>query len=318
MAENNTRFRILCVFDILMQNSDEYHILSIDEIIVLLEGYGIKADKRAVTSDIEIINRFNNRIVSVKKPKKGYYFAFTDEFISDYSLFVALSLSDYADEENLHDFVEKIRRGGSQHRKRILFDTEELIDLPSAPKPNLQALVLIKFAIDRNFAVRLTLKERPLSRYSDEFSKVVIDVFPRKIISYRKRQHLLFSVKDKDSSLYFIPVSRIEDAEEIDAVRVFPEPDPAQAKGYFSGDLLFFNTCSTLLSFTLPESLIDQACFVFGSSLSVRKYETEYRASIDIQLDYSHIGWLVCHGREITIVSPDDLKEKICKAAENL
>lgn len=318
MAENNTRFRILCVFDVLMQNSDEYHILSIDEIMVLLEGYGIKADKRAIVSDIEIINRFNNRIVSVKKPKKGYYFAFTDEFISDYSLFVALSLSDYADEENLNDFIEKIRRGGSEHRKRILFDTEKLIDLNSAPKPNLQALVLIKFAIDSNFAVRLTLKERPLSRYSDEFSNVEIDVFPRMIISYRKRQHLLFSVKDEDSYLYFIPVSRIEDAIELDAVRVFPEPNPLEAKGYFSGDRLFFDTCNTLLSFTLPETLIDQACFVFGNSLSVRKYENEYRASIDIQLDYSHIGWLVCHSREIKIVSPDDLKEKICKAAENL
>jgi len=63
---------------ILQENTDETHKLSVNELIVKLDDYGIKAERKTVYDDIETLRQFGLDIVMEKSRSFGYYLASRD------------------------------------------------------------------------------------------------------------------------------------------------------------------------------------------------------------------------------------------------
>lgn len=64
----------LLVLDILRENSDENHILSVKDIQALLEArYGLVLERRAIYSNLEILAQQGYEISDFKDNGKGYY-----------------------------------------------------------------------------------------------------------------------------------------------------------------------------------------------------------------------------------------------------
>ena len=71
----SVRNRVLAVLRILIRNTDEDKTLTTPELIELLNGQGITADRRSIYEDIEAINNAGWEVLRSDTGKRGYYFA---------------------------------------------------------------------------------------------------------------------------------------------------------------------------------------------------------------------------------------------------
>ena len=68
----NNRLKILYLYRIFLENTDEEHSITMSEIIHRLELYGITAARKAIYEDIEALKLFGLDIVMTRGKNAGY------------------------------------------------------------------------------------------------------------------------------------------------------------------------------------------------------------------------------------------------------
>ena len=69
----NYKLKILYVYKILYENTDEQHKITMPEILSMLESYGINAGRKGIYDDIEALRAFGVDIVSGRGSNSSYY-----------------------------------------------------------------------------------------------------------------------------------------------------------------------------------------------------------------------------------------------------
>ena len=84
MATQETKLRMLRIYQILKEETDEEHILNASEIEeLLLRRYETTADRRSIYADINSLIEFGIDIVTVKGKNHGYFIANRDFELAD-------------------------------------------------------------------------------------------------------------------------------------------------------------------------------------------------------------------------------------------
>ena len=87
MAGNsNQKIKLLRVWDILRDHSDDDHPISADQICAHLSAYGIDAERKGIYNDIEILRDYGLDIVNVRTPRPGFFLAERDFEIPEIQL----------------------------------------------------------------------------------------------------------------------------------------------------------------------------------------------------------------------------------------
>lgn len=105
------KLKILYIMRMLMENTDEEHALSTARIIEELEKCGIKAERKSVYDDIEMLKLFGLDILSRRSEPKGYYIASRDFELPELKLLVdAVQSSKFITEKKSGELIKKIER----------------------------------------------------------------------------------------------------------------------------------------------------------------------------------------------------------------
>ena len=79
MPVQNQKLRIFYILQILMNRTDEDHILRAPDIIrILNEEYGMSCDRRTVYSEVETLQQLHVDIIVIKGKTPGYFVASRD------------------------------------------------------------------------------------------------------------------------------------------------------------------------------------------------------------------------------------------------
>ena len=73
LMEKDKKLRILYLYKILWEKTDEEHSLGVSEIISELERYGIKVERKTVYKDIEALIEFGVDVIVYQNGKNYYY-----------------------------------------------------------------------------------------------------------------------------------------------------------------------------------------------------------------------------------------------------
>ena len=89
MAANDQKLRTLYLMQILLEETDEDHIMNASQLIEQLNmKYGMDADRRTIYSDIEVLERFGLSITQLKGKTPGYYVDSRDFELAELKLLV--------------------------------------------------------------------------------------------------------------------------------------------------------------------------------------------------------------------------------------
>ena len=70
---SNQKLKLMYLFKILMENTDETHSISMSDILLKLKDYGITAERKSIYNDLESLRQYGVDIVGVQRDRTYYY-----------------------------------------------------------------------------------------------------------------------------------------------------------------------------------------------------------------------------------------------------
>lgn len=322
MAENtNARTRLLCLVEIMTMYSDEYNILSIDEICEHLCDYGYEVTKRNVLSDIKAINTTPIKIISVSKPKKGFYISrfFSQEAIS--LILESVFTSDLLTENDVEYIKKYLRICSCESTLNLVFDTMITLNpLPSNRKKLSDALNALRHAIKEKKQASVKISRAiPGDSFSDAKEIETITVNPIVLAVASNTVVLVFTRPKTPQQAEYLHISRIEDA-------TILKKAATEFTGDLNGVVNYSGVTPTKLNYAERKWLllrfrtedIDLIENRFHYPVQFRKDEKDGYCIAKVQtvIDYSMVGWLFTQRNKIEILSPEGLKNLLEEKSE--
>jgi len=106
--------------------TDEQNPLTINEIIAELDIYGIKAERKSIYTDFEILRQFGLEIEMARRKTTGYYLAQRRFELGDLKLLVdAVQSVDFISEEKSAELISKLFSLTNIEQVKILEDLRQ-------------------------------------------------------------------------------------------------------------------------------------------------------------------------------------------------
>lgn len=324
LAKNsNARTRLLILIEILTMYSDENNILSLDEICEHLHDYGYEVSKRNLLADIKAVNTTPIKIISVTKPKKGYYIVknFSQDAIR--LIMEAIFSSDILSEDETEYIKKYLRRSTCIPTFDLILNTT--VNLNSyAPKRNTSAETLnqLRLAIrDKKAAILTVSRSIPGDAFSDSRKFETVTVNPIVLSVADGNVALIFSRTESPKKPEFINLPRIEKVNVLKQEATEFTDDLVSPASYFDGSQseasYYFREWLMIRFRTEHIELIENR---FNPPIQYRKDEKEgyCNAKVYTTFDDKLLGWLFALADKVEIVAPQKIKQMFEEKAKNI
>ena len=110
------KLKLLYLQQILLENTDEYHSMTMNEIISELKSYGIEAERKSIYDDLEMLKVYGLDIVGEKRGKQYYYAVVNRDFeLPELKLLIDIVQSaKFITAKKSRQLIEKNRAFGQQ------------------------------------------------------------------------------------------------------------------------------------------------------------------------------------------------------------
>lgn len=317
------RTRLIVLVEILTMYSDENNILSLDEICEHMHNYGYDTSKRNIMADIKAINTTQIKIVSVSKPKRGYYIVknFSQDAVS--LILEAIFSSDNLSEDET-DYIKKyLRRNVCIPTLDLILSTT--INLNSyAPKRKISSenLNSLRLAIrDKKQIVLTVSRSNPGDTFSDSVDYESVSVNPVILTVADGIVTLVFTRTKSPEKAEFVKLTRIKEVKITESESVEFNSDLISAVSYFDGsppEISYYFKEWLIMRF--PSEYIELVENRFNTPVQYRKDETEgyCNAKVFTVFDDKLLGWLFALSDKIEIVAPLKIKQMFENKAKNI
>lgn len=315
MAETaNARTRLVTLIEIFFLNTDDYNVLSVEEIQSKLAEYGYEVNRRTVLSDIKALNTTPFKVISVSKPKKGYFFARSHSETSLHLILESVYSSESMSAETIKEIETNIKKISCIPTFELLKKSTKNIS-PLIERSNYSQDVLHRLrhsVVDRK-KIRMTFtKLVPGDSFAPPCTTDTVTVNPIRIAVTKTCLALTFVQDSTPDKLEFINLDRIADIETLDETCLDYSGNLADAVNFFSGVV-------TQAKRRVPEWLFlkfrnEDAETVennFEHIIEFKKAPEEGYciAKVYTVFDERLVGWLIHMGKKIEIISPKSLEE---------
>ena len=315
MAVQEQKLRLLYLLQILLERTDEDHILNASELIQILEKErGITADRKTIYHEIDILLRFGFDIEKKKGRNPGYYIANRFFELAELKLLVdAVQCSNFITDKKTEDLIRKLERLTSQHNAEQLNMQLCLQDWPKTENETIYYSVdRIHTAIYNDLQVTFQYAEWTAEKeFKLKKDGALYQVSPWALrwdnqryylIAYDAKADLIKHYRvDKMQHLTVAKEKRLgQDAFEGFALPAFAK----KTFGMYSGqdeniDLICTNAMAGIL--------LDR----FGQDIPIMPLdEDHFYAKVEVAVSVQFFGWLTGVGKDIRIVSPEHVKNE--------
>lgn len=319
----SSRTRLLCLIEILTMYSDVQNILSAEEICEKLAEYGYETTKRSVLSDIKTINTTPIKIISVTKPKKGFYLAKSYSPAANQIILEAIFSSDMLSSDDVEYIKTYLRRNICvPSLELVLNTTRNFNDLTVKRDISTEALYNIRIAIRDQKKIRLDVSRIvPGDYFSTTERTETITVTPLYIAVANSSISLTFIRDDNSNTAEYMNISRIHKATVIDEKAIGIATIPEKFTNYFDGHTVeYFNNPPRWLIIEFKEETLEVVESYFRAPVQYRKSEKSgyIVAKVYTVINRELIGWLFLNSDKFTILAPDSLHELFRNKSKNI
>lgn len=310
-TSGNQRLKILYLYKILLERSDEEHIITMPEIIKQLELYGISAGRKALYDDIEALKTYGLDIISVRGDKSGYYVGNRDFELPELKLLAdAVTSSRFLTEKKSSELLKKIESLSSVYQAKQINRQVYIADRVKAMNERIYLNVdVIHRAITENKQISFKYFDYDMQkrkRYRDG-----LRICSPYALSWDDERYYLIAFYPKRPDNYTnFRVDRMENVEIItDEARVIPQV--FNLSEYMNSTFSMFSGEAQEVKLKFHISLVNTVLDRFGKNISLRPDGDEwFTIRVNIKAEPPFFGWLFQFGTKASIVEPSELKEK--------
>lgn len=307
---------------ILLEKSDENHMITVNDIIDELEAYGVSAERKSVYTDIDLLISFGLDIIC-EKGRANMYFVGSREFeLPELKLLVdVVQVAKFITHKKSYDLIKKLEKLTSTYEAKELHRQVIVNDRVKIENENIYYNVdAIQTAIKLKKKVEFKYFEYTVEKSIDyRYNGYTYSVNPF-ALTWANDNYYLITFNDKYKNITHYRVDRMDDVKVSECDRV--EPDNIESFnvaeytnkvfGMFSGD-----TSKVVLRFS--NSLINVVIDRFGKDVFIRnKTEETFDISIDVVGSSTFYGWLFMFGTSVEIIEPADIREAFSKYLDDV
>lgn len=313
---SNQKLKIMYLMKILMENTDETHSITLQQIIDKLAGYDVTCERKSLYTDIEQLRQFGLDIYGEQRDRTYYYRVVNRQFeLAELKLLVdSVQSAKFITEKKSNELIKKIEELASKHEAqqlqrqvyvsgRVKTMNENILINVDAIHQAINTNSTIKFQYfmwtpDKKMELRHNGKIYEVSPWAlswddENYYMVAYDSEAKIIKHYRVDKMLKISVtenlregKDKFKSFDMADYSK----------KMF---------GMFDGDE---ETVKLLCNNSLAGVMIDR----FGKDVRMLKADDEhFTVSVKVAVSKHFLGWIIALGSGVKIVGPDAVVNKM-------
>ena len=311
--------KILYLMKILLTQSDETHMLTINEIISKLADYGIKAERKSIYDDIEALRQFGMDIVMDKVKSYGYYVASRDFELPELKLLAdAVQSSKFITQRKSLELIKKLEGLAS------VYDAGKLrrqIHIQGRVKNMNES---IYYSVDTLHEAIAEEKKISFRYFDYDIQKKRVlrrEGAPYKVspiaLSWSEENYYLIARADERAGFTHYRVDRMSSVQKLKENRDAGTSRFNLAKyskkmfGMFAGE-------DVEVKLRVSNQLIGAVIDRFGKDITMNADgEKHFTVSACIALSPVFYGWLFQFGELCEVVSPQSLKDELKCRAEN-
>lgn len=321
-SDKINKLKMIKIWEILSQETDEDHPMSTNELLAKLEALGIECTRKTLYADIEALNEFGYEIMCNHSRSNEYYVIDRTFSIAELRILMdAIQAADFITDNKSNQFRDKIANLAGTRRGEVLKD--HMIAFNNTKTDNEQIYYIVETINDaiaqqhkvkflyfdydtkHNRQYRKSGKFYYVNPYTtlmdnDKYYLIGYDDFQKKIWHYRVDRMEQVSVSRHPMS-YFEEISKFD-------IREYKK----QLFGMFSGQ-------ESEVIFKVNKKLIDVIYDVFGVDTKLISLDDEYfQFTASVQLSPQFYGWCCSFGNALKIVSPAYVVNTVKDYVENL
>ncbi len=321
---SNQKSKLLYLAKIFCENSDEEHPLSMNDIISMLDLYGIKAERKSIYSDIECLINFGYDIIVLKGKNGGYYLAEREFELAELKLLVdSVQSSKFITKKKSDILIKKLEALTSRHLGKELQRQVYVADRLKVTNETVYYNVSnLHTAIAENKKIRFKYfsynvgKQKVLRNNGNDYVVSPYNlVFSEDnyylICHYPKNERLTHFRVDKMSDI------RMDDEKRKDISEVMGEN--FNLGEYMKNTFDMFGGDTKKVSLVCENSLINAVIDRFGEDIHIRKNdENTFIVSVSVNVSPTFFAWVFTFGGKMKILSPDSVAEEFKNIAERM
>ncbi len=317
---SSQRLKILYLYKILTEKTDELHPMTMPEIITQLEFYGISAARKALYEDIDALKSFGLDIITLKGNPWGYYVASREFELPELKLLAdAVSSSRFLTEKKSSELLKKI---------------ESLASIYEATQIHRQVYVANRVkAMNERIYINVDVIHRAIAEKKKiSFRYFDYDVYKKKkyregvrtcspyALAWEDEMYYLIGFYDRRNTIANFRVDRMESVEITDD-KIVRKPSDFVLADYMNSSFSMFSGESQEVRLRFDNSLVNAVLDRFGQGITlVPDGNNCFTVRVNVKTEHpqTFFGWLFQFGTLAEIVEPRVLNDKYGEYMENV
>jgi len=312
--------KLLYLMQILLERSDEDHPLTIQDILQALAEYDIKAERKSIYSDLELLRQYGLDIETRQSKTFGYYVASRQFELPELKLLVdAVQSSRFITSKKSSELIGKLSSLISRHQAKQLKRQVFVAERPKAINESVYySIDTIHAAIRDGFKISFQYFDYDLSKArAYRRNGAHYSLTPLALCWSDDNYYLIcYNAKYDDFNHYRVDrmnnVSICEEkADKLDKNRFQVAEHIKRVFGMYGGEV-------TKAKLRFDQSLINIVLDRFGIDIPLYKVDDCFEITVDISASPVFLGWMAQFGQKAEIIAPDSLRQAMGELIDQL
>ncbi|MBQ8062513.1 MAG: WYL domain-containing protein [Clostridia bacterium] len=321
----DSKLKTLYLCDILREKTDEDHPMSAADICKELDDRGVRAERKSIYANLEVLRQYNLDVVKTSTPKKGFFLGDREfqpvelRLISD-----AIQSASFISQSNSRKLIEKFEKNLSIYqrenfRKQVYVDQKNKTDNDAI----YYRIDELAAAIDKKCRARVTYERRRLEEGTAVRNETrIMTVSPYAMMWFNDHYYLICN-NAKYDNLMHLRIERIKRVDVLEHEPVRPVEEVSEYTERFDtadySNKIFEGFSGTVESVELrcAHELYETIADHFGNKLAIIDANDDtFTVRVDVATSEGFAGWVLKFGTKMQVISPHHVREMVRETAE--
>lgn len=296
---------------ILLEQTDEDQVLTIQELLGFLSEYGVIAERKSIYSDMELLRNYGVDVEMRKSKTVGYYIASRQFELPELKLLVdAVQSSRFITYKKSNELIEKLSSLTSVHQAKQLRRHVFTADRPKAINESVYYNIdAIHTAINAGKKISFNYFDYNLSKTRTYRKSGELYTQTPLALCWNDDKYYLICYSAKYDNFVHYRVDRMsnvsvlkENAEKIDKKRFDVSKHVKHLFGMYSGKI-------TRAKLRFDNSLINAVLDRFGINVKLHRSPAFFEIYAEVSESPVFLSWIAQFGSKAEIITPTSLRE---------
>ncbi len=311
MATQSNKLKILYLMDILLERTDEKHIMSAADLCAALKEYDISAERKSIYNDIAALQEYGLDIIQQRGANPGYYVASREFELPELKLLVdTVQSSKFITSKKSQELIMKLESLTSRYEAQQLQRDVFIYNRPKADNETIYYNVdQIHEAIHSNSKISFNYAEWTIKKKLKlKKDGAVYKVSPWSL-TWDDENYYLIAYDEAADAIKHYRVDKMQSTKVLDEDRVgkdrFVDFDLAAfAKKTFA----MYGGREETVTLACPARLAGVMIDRFGQDMIMVPDGDGFYVKVPVIVSQQFFGWLAGIGRDIKITGPENVR----------